>query len=105
MNLVGNAIKFTERGGVRVAVTAREQALRIEVSDTGPGIPLEERTRIFEPFEQLEQVSSKHTPGIGLGLALVREMMRALGGSIELRSEIGVGSTFIVILPSIEAGG
>ncbi|HLL53662.1 MAG TPA: ATP-binding protein [Myxococcaceae bacterium] len=100
VNLISNAVKFTETGGVEVSVSSEPEELRISVTDSGPGIPLEERSRIFEPFQQLEAVSAKHTPGVGLGLALVREMVRALDGRVVLRSEVGVGSTFIVVLPS-----
>jgi signal transduction histidine kinase len=69
--------------------------------DTGRGIAPEDRVRIFEPFEQLEAVPSKHMTGIGLGLSLVREMTNALGGRIELDSEPGQGSTFSVTVPSL----
>ncbi len=98
-NLVSNALKFTERGTVDVALAHDEGGHSIAVQDSGPGIPCEQRARIFEPFEQLEPLRTKHTPGVGLGLALAREMVTALGGRIELESEVGVGSTFTVVLP------
>ena len=73
---------------------------RIAVTDTGPGIPKEEQGRVFEPFEQLEATRHKHTPGVGLGLALVKQLTEALGGTVELESIEGAGSTFVVILPA-----
>ena len=99
-NLVGNAIKFTEHGGVEVSVERTEGAHRVRVKDTGPGIPRHEHGRIFEAFEHIEPTRKKHTPGIGLGLALVRQMVGAIEGRVELESDAGQGSTFIVTLPS-----
>ena len=99
-NLIGNAIKFTEEGAVEVTLAHEDGAHRLAVQDSGPGIPAEQQATVFEPFEQLEQLAHKHTPGVGLGLALVKEMVSALGGRIELDSEPGVGSTFSVVLPA-----
>jgi len=105
-NLVGNAIKFTETGSVEVELQRTEGAHRILVKDTGPGIPRHEHGRVFEAFEHIEPTRKKHTPGIGLGLALVREMVGALEGRVELESDSGRGSTFIVTLPStLDHGG
>jgi signal transduction histidine kinase len=101
VNLVGNAIKFTERGKVALALAYEGDVHRIAVTDTGPGIAPEHQTRIFEPFEQVEPARKKHLVGVGLGLALVREMVTSLQGALELASEVGVGSTFQVLLPSI----
>ena len=98
-NLVGNALKFTGEGRIDVSVTRRDDGVQFVVEDTGPGIPLQERARIFEPFEQVTAVNSKHLQGFGLGLALVKEMVRVLGGAVELRSEMGAGSTFVVTFP------
>jgi signal transduction histidine kinase len=98
-NLVSNAVKFTPQGTVHVSLAYEDGAHRLEVRDSGPGIPAEEQAAVFEPFTQLEPMRHKHTPGVGLGLALVREMVRALGGRIELRSEVAAGSTFTVVLP------
>ncbi|HZI09091.1 MAG TPA: ATP-binding protein [Myxococcus sp.] len=99
VNLLDNAIKFTEAGAVEVALRRDAEVLRLSVRDTGCGIPPEAHARIFEPFEQLEPTRSKHTPGVGLGLALVKRMVEALGGTIELASSPGAGSTFSVSLP------
>lgn len=99
-NLVHNAIKFTDRGSVAVSIAVEDGEHRITVLDTGRGIAPEDQGRIFEPFEQLEAIARKHTPGIGLGLALVREMVGVLDGRIALESRPGAGSTFTVSIPS-----
>ena len=99
VNLIGNGIKYTEQGGVEVSVSHDEGVHRLAVIDSGPGIPADRQRVIFEPFTQLEPVRHKHTPGVGLGLALVERMVAALGGRVELRSELGCGSEFTVVLP------
>lgn len=99
VNLVGNAVKFTQQGGVDVTVAYEDGAHRIQVHDSGPGIPSEDHERIFEPFEQMEPVPNKHTRGVGLGLSIVKEIVEALKGRIELSSQVGSGSTFTVVLP------
>ena len=99
-NLVGNALKFTVRGSVSVALSHDRDEHHIAVSDTGPGIPAGKHRTIFEPFEQLEPIRHKHIVGIGLGLAITEKMVDRLGGRIELTSELGRGSTFTVHLPS-----
>jgi signal transduction histidine kinase len=101
VNLVGNAVKFTQRGGVEIAVVHEGGEHRIRVRDSGPGIPPQDRDRIFEPFEQMEPIPHKHTRGVGLGLSIVKEMVEALEGRIELVSEVGAGSTFTVALPPL----
>lgn len=100
LNLVQNGIKFTDSGSVTVEIEASDGEHHISVRDTGRGISPEDQARIFEPFEQLEALAQKHTPGIGLGLALVREMVSALGGMITVASRPREGSTFTVTLPS-----
>jgi signal transduction histidine kinase len=100
VNLVENALKYTERGFVEVSTHADGAHHHIRVEDSGCGIPLHSQTRVFEPFEQVEPISHKHSPGVGLGLALVREVVDSLGGSIELRSVPERGSIFAVTLPS-----
>jgi signal transduction histidine kinase len=98
-NLVTNAIKFTDHGSVSVALSFRHDGHHIEVTDTGVGIPTRSQARVFEPFEQLEPSSQKHKAGVGLGLALVKALTNALGGQIELQSEVGCGTTFALHLP------
>jgi len=100
VNLVSNAIKFSDEGSVTVTIDVEGAEHRIAVRDTGRGIAPEDQARIFEPFEQLEAITRKHTPGVGLGLALVREMVSTLGGGITLESRPGAGSTFTVRLPT-----
>jgi len=102
-NLVGNAVKFTEQGSVHISLAAGSEGQRIAVADSGPGIAAEQQRRIFEPFEQLAPVSHKHAPGVGLGLALVRELCAVLGLGVELTSQVGVGSTFSVVVPAGDA--
>lgn len=104
-NLIDNAIKHTETGGVTVRVQGRDGAVELAVEDTGIGIPASEQVRVFDPFVQLEPVPHKHGHGVGLGLAIVRDIVTRLGGTITLRSEPGSGSVFTVVVPSAAAGG
>jgi PAS domain S-box-containing protein len=100
-NFVSNALKFTPAGGV-VTVRARpygEESLLLEVEDTGPGIAPEDLKRLFIEFQQLEAGLAKEHSGTGLGLALTRRLAEAQGGSVGVRSTIGKGSVFHVILP------
>jgi signal transduction histidine kinase len=100
-NLLDNAIKFTERGGI--AITARPghdpSMLVIEVRDTGGGIAAENLQAIFDEFHQVGHSSTRSTGGVGLGLAIVHRLCEALGGSVSVESEIGSGSTFEVEIP------
>jgi PAS domain S-box-containing protein len=98
-NLVGNAVKFTAEGVVEVGIEGRGDELRIEVTDSGPGIAAEDRARVFEPFERGARVAEQFVPGLGLGLAVVRDLAAAIGAKVELASSSGAGSTFTVTLP------
>jgi len=98
-NLVGNALKFTERGSVTVRVRAGRDAVEVEVADTGPGILPEHAERVWEPFYQVEPTMTRREGGTGLGLPLAREYARLLGGDVTLRGEPGAGSTFILTIP------
>lgn len=99
-SLVGNAIKFTAEGTVSIRVF-RPDASRwaLQVSDTGCGIPEEARGHIFDLFWQIDGSPTREHNGIGLGLALVKELVELMGGRIELESRVGHGSTFTVLLP------
>ncbi len=100
LNLVNNAIKFTEKGLVRLCILrASQNCWAIEVIDTGIGIPPESRGMIFEAFKQADSASTRRQIGSGLGLAIVKELAAQMNGEITLTSEVGKGSTFMVILP------
>ena len=96
-NLVSNALKFTAHGRIAVILTGDDQNVVLTVADTGIGIPDEEQTRIFERFQRGS--SNDQQPGSGIGLALVADMTAAHGGTVEVQSELGVGSRFVVRLP------
>jgi len=97
-NLLGNAIKYTDGGVIQLRAFIAE-GLVFTVEDSGPGIDAADQARIFEPFEHGERIERKGTPGLGLGLALVRDLVAALGGRLALQSQRGVGSIFTVTLP------
>ncbi len=99
LNLVGNAIKFTEAGEVQVQVTAADGAFVVAVSDTGPGISEEDQPKIFEEFHQVDSSSTRKKGGTGLGLAITRQIVGMHGGRIWVESSLGKGSTFRFTLP------
>jgi two-component system CheB/CheR fusion protein len=96
VNLVGNAVKFTDQGGVQLQVACNEaqQILEIAVIDSGVGIPDEMAHQLFEPFEQLDNSFTRAAGGSGLGLSISRRFAEMLGGTITVESEVGKGSTF-----------
>src|SRR5262249_1391810 len=92
-NFISNALKFTERGEVRVAATAGpDDSVTLSVADTGIGIAPEDQGRVFQEFTQLDNPQQKYVKGTGLGLPLVKRLAELLGGRVTLRSEVGVGS-------------
>jgi signal transduction histidine kinase/DNA-binding NarL/FixJ family response regulator len=105
INLVGNAVKFTSKGGVRVALRlddapGREPVLRLEVRDTGVGMTPEQLARIFQPFAQADGSTTRQFGGTGLGLTICRRLARLMGGEIEVETAPGEGSRFTLVLPT-----
>ena len=99
LNLVGNAIKFTEIGSVTVTARAREGQFRITIRDTGPGIAEADQRRIFEEFQQVDNSSTRKKGGTGLGLAISKRIVEMHGGTIAVESQLGAGATFRIDLP------
>ncbi len=99
INLLGNSIKFTEQGSIEVDASVQDGLVKIDVKDTGCGIPASQLNTIFETFRQVDGSETRRHEGTGLGLALVKSMTKLLGGEVSVISEVGVGSTFSVILP------
>lgn len=98
-NLAGNAIKFTASGGVSIRASIKDAALRLEVRDTGIGLTAEEQSRLFTTFVQANSQTAKHYGGTGLGLVISKSLVENMGGTLEVESNSGVGSTFITTLP------
>ncbi|HYH83544.1 MAG TPA: PAS domain-containing sensor histidine kinase, partial [Longimicrobium sp.] len=101
LNLVTNAIKFTEPGGyIRVSFHRADGGVRVRVRDTGRGIAPEQQRRIFDPFVQVDRhLTAESQQGVGLGLAISRDLARGMGGDLGVESEVGKGSTFTLWLP------
>lgn len=100
LNLLTNATKFTERGGrIGLSCRATEKEVFISVSDTGRGIAADQLTRVFEPFVQLDAQLTRKNDGVGLGLAISRDLARGMGGDLTVESEVGSGSVFTLVLP------
>ena len=99
LNLVGNALKFTEAGEVRVEVTVSDGSFVVSVADTGPGISEADQARIFEEFQQADSSSTRKKGGTGLGLAIAKRIVEMHGGRIWVESALGRGSTFRFALP------
>ena len=105
LNLLNNAIKYTDAGTIAIRADAEADRLRIEVSDTGIGIPDAELDRVFAEFHRAETGGARRRSGTGLGLTISRRLADALGGSIAVDSRLGVGSTFTVDLPLAQGTG
>jgi signal transduction histidine kinase len=100
LNLLSNAIKFTRAGGrISVHCGTLEESVTISVADTGIGIPHDRLEGIFEPFVQVDARLTRSEGGVGLGLAISRDLARAMGGDLTVESSEGAGSTFTLLLP------
>jgi PAS domain S-box-containing protein len=100
LNLLSNALKYTQRGSVRLRLRPLPAGFEVTVTDTGIGIPVRDQERVFARFEQLpRRAQARSSEGAGIGLAMVKELSGLLGGKVELRSAPGRGSTFTVQLP------
>ncbi|MEO8334675.1 MAG: ATP-binding protein [bacterium] len=99
VNLLTNAVKFTDSGSVTLSATADADTIRFSVQDTGIGISANHLRSVFEPFWQVEQHASRRVGGTGLGLSVTRRLARLLGGDVHVESSPGQGSTFVITLP------
>ncbi len=99
LNIVSNAIKFTDAGGVTIKARAIADKFEIVVDDTGPGIAAEDQARIFEAFQQGDDTSTRRRDGAGLGLSISKRFIEMHGGAIKVASTLGAGSTFSITLP------
>ena len=104
VNLLNNAVKFTEQGSVRLDCAAEGGRVRIACTDTGIGIPDEHRENLFKPFYQMDNTLHRRYEGTGLGLSICRRLLSLMGGSIEVASTPGQGSVFTVFLPASDGG-
>jgi signal transduction histidine kinase len=100
-NVLDNASRYTPAGGrVRVQAVREDAEVRIEIADTGPGIPGEHLSRIFERFYRVDPARSRALGGTGLGLAIVKHLVEAHGGRVEAQSTLGHGTTIVMTLPA-----
>lgn len=98
-NLAGNAIKFTSKGGISIRAVLKEGALQIAIRDTGIGMSSEEQARVFKAFVQATDDTAKRYGGTGLGLVISKNLVEAMGGTLQVDSIVGTGSTFLITLP------
>jgi len=104
INLVGNAIKFTDAGEVAIKAEAHNGSFHVSVRDTGPGISAADQARLFQEFQQADNAITKKKGGTGLGLAISKRIVEMHGGRIWVESQPGQGSTFTFTLPVIVEG-
>jgi len=105
LNLIGNAVKFTETGHVRIRAAVEGSMIRIDVEDSGIGMAPETLERLFQKFAQADSSTSRRFGGTGLGLAISRELTELMGGRLSAHSRVGTGSVFCVLLPAVDAIG
>ncbi|MDQ3515887.1 MAG: HAMP domain-containing histidine kinase, partial [Gemmatimonadota bacterium] len=103
VNLLTNAVKFTETGTVSVRVATSGESVEITVHDTGIGISAEHIDKVFDPFWQVEQKATRRAGGTGLGLTVTRRLARLLGGDVSVASSVGEGTTFVITIPGLAA--
>src|SRR4051812_18123408 len=103
LNLISNAFKFTFEGEIGVALSWHGDHVELRVSDTGTGIPSAELPRIFERFHRVEGARGRSFEGTGIGLALVQELVQLHGGTVQVASEEGRGTSFVVSIPTVLA--
>jgi signal transduction histidine kinase len=99
LNLLSNAMKFTNKGGVSIVVRPHAMGIRIDINDTGIGIKPEHLSVIWEDFRQVDQSRTREYGGTGLGLSITRKLVERLGGTISVESIVAVGTTFTIMLP------
>jgi signal transduction histidine kinase len=99
LNLVGNALKFTDQGSVEIKAERSGENFEFSVIDTGPGIAADDQKRIFDEFQQVDNTSTRKKGGTGLGLSISRRIVQLHGGHVDVASEVGKGSTFTVVVP------
>jgi signal transduction histidine kinase len=105
LNLLSNAVKFTDAGGlVTLAIAASDATVRIDVRDTGCGIPRDRLPMVFEPFTQVDSSRTRSAEGTGLGLTISRDFARGMGGELTADSDVGKGSVFSIVLPRAAQG-
>jgi signal transduction histidine kinase len=103
LNLLSNAVRFTDHGGVSVQCVEHPNEIEIRVADTGIGVAPELHEQIFEPFVQADGGLTRRRGGTGLGLAISRELAHAMGGRVTVSSAPGRGSTFALVLPRVHS--
>ena len=105
LNLIGNAVKFTDKGEVAISAEVADGRFTVAVRDTGPGIAEADQARIFEEFQQVDNTNTRKKGGTGLGLAIAKRIMEMHGGTLTVQSAVGEGSIFRMILPVRAAQG
>lgn len=102
LNLVGNAVKFTEKGSIKIAMKAVKKMLEITIEDTGIGIDLDDKQDIFKPFTQADSSITRKYGGTGLGLSICKKLVLMMNGTIHFTTKVGIGTIFYVSIPLIE---